>query len=474
MGEGRSLRSIRAYIVLSSSEPDSGICAMDESRKRPTDKDAERLLLSSVVRGGHRVRTAVTDRLTPRLFKEYEDLAVTIFRLLKNDKRPDPATVRSVHEEEDIVDEILEDRPPPRNALGEDGYIQRIQRAYRATELVLEGQSAVAEVLRGEDAEEVQRGLEKTFMDLDRTLSSGGTLHVERSIDEAEAEILEFQEHEGVPGIGTGLDSLDRITYGFEEGDLVLLGGRPSQGKTALALGAARHQAVELDVPVAYFGLEGSAKDLTVRLIQQEAQVSREDDIDEKKQARIDRAVERISDAPLFINDTPSLTTTQIRSILRRLVFNHGIRVAYIDYHQLQLPDPSKEAAYDKRSDRMTGMARTQKNTARELGISICLLAQLNRGVELRSPPRPRLADLREGGEEPADKVMFVWRPDHYGVSNFDDGTSTTGLGEVRVQKHRDGPVGDTILAFLERYTSWQPYADRAADQAPPDDDMPF
>lgn len=445
---------------------------MAKQTKRPTDREAERMLLSSLMRGGHEIRTQTTDRLSPTMFFECEDLAATIFGLLEDEKRPDATTVRSYHHDEELVEEIASIRCTPKNALGTGGFIERVEKAFRAVQILQAGQSAVDAVIgHADDPENVQRTLEQSLMETDRQLAAGGTFHVGDVTEEAEREILEFQQQGGVPGLETGLPDLDQITYGWEEDDCVLLAARPSQGKTALAITMFGHHGLKADVPAAYFGLEGSTKALTARLIQAYARVSREENIRSKERTRIHETVNRINDAPLFINDTPGLNVTQIRANLRRLIYDRNVQVAYVDYLQLLRPDPARE--YDKKSDRMTGMVRYLKNTARALGIPIIILSQLNRKVEQRNPPKPVLADLREGGEEPADKVVQLWRPASYGINRLDDGSDSGGMGEVLVRKHRDGPTGQTYLAFLKTWTRWAPAA-RRGEHNEPNDDAPF
>lgn len=434
--------------------------------KNPT---AEQEALSAVMRGGTEVRSAVKDRLAPDFFHEYEGLAHVIFDLLDDGQRPDPSTVKGRYED-DAVESVLQRRVTPRNILEEDGAISRVRSAFRATQGLLAVQSAEDSLVEGESPRDVQRSLEDDLRTLDDRLETGGSIQIGSVVDGSLNRVLDPLEEQ--PGLAPplGMDEVFRV----KEEDVILVGGRTSQGKTALVLSWVVQWTLHDGVPGLCFTIEGSAEEMAERLLSMDGRVDTQGEIEEEDRERLQRVAQRLRDSPLYIDDSASLDVAQIRARVRRLAHEEGIEYVVVDYLQLLSPDPAED--YEKKSDRITGMVRNLKRLARDVGVPIIITSQINRGVEQRDPPVPRLADLREGGEEPADKVMVLFRPEHYGIAQFRDYADAVNRGWVHLAKHRTGPTHEWWLSFIKRYALWgEPsLRDEETPEMEEDEDFPF
>jgi replicative DNA helicase len=252
-----------------------------------------------------------------------------------------------------------------------------------------------------------------------------------------------------VSGVDTGFADLNEMTAGFQAGDLIILAARPSVGKTALALTMARNAAVDAKVGVGIFSLEMSRMQLAQRLLSAETRVNlhrlRTGRLTEEDWVHVTRSVGRLAQAQIFIDDTPGITVLEARAKARRLRREHGIGLVVIDYLQLM----SAHERTDNREQEISRISRGLKAMAKELGVPVLALSQLSRAVESRTDRRPQLSDLRESGsiEQDADVVMFIYRPDLYGIKAA-DGSSQEGVAEVIVGKQRNGPTGSVHLAW--------------------------
>jgi replicative DNA helicase len=279
-------------------------------------------------------------------------------------------------------------------------------------------------------------------------------------------EILEsiHGKHGGVTGVPTGFYELDNITGGFQRSDLIIIAGRPSQGKTALALSLARNAALhkEKRTPVGIFSLEMSESQLVTRLLSSEARVNahqlRTGRLPEDEWRNLSRAAGRLAEAKVFIDDTPALGILELRAKSRRLKVEHGIGLIIVDYLQLIQGPKSIES----REREISLISRSLKALSKEIDVPVIALSQLNRSLESRSDKRPVLADLRESGaiEQDADVVMFVHRPEIYNIMEMKDDEGnilpTEGMAEIIVGKQRNGPTGIVRLAFKKEYAGFE------------------
>jgi replicative DNA helicase len=264
--------------------------------------------------------------------------------------------------------------------------------------------------------------------------------------------------HSGVTGVPSGFTELDNYTGGFQNSDLVIVAGRPSQGKTALVLSLARNASILHDVPVAFFSLEMSSQQLVLRLICAEARVDahsvRTGRLPEDEWRKLSTSIGKLYKAKIFIDDTPALTALEIRAKARRLKAEHNIGLIVVDYLQLMQGPKSAQS----REQEISTISRSLKALAKELNTPVLALSQLNRAVELRGDKRPVLADLRESGaiEQDADVVLFVHRPEMFGINVDENNEPTEGMAEIIIGKQRNGPTGSARLAFIKQYARFE------------------
>ncbi len=290
--------------------------------------------------------------------------------------------------------------------------------------------------------------LKKTFTSMDRA--------VRDALEYIEAIHSNTKQKFSVP---TGFYELDEMLGGFQKSDLVIIAARPSMGKTALALTLARNAAVDHKVPVGIFSLEMATMQLIIRMLCAEGRLNahlvRTGRLPSEEGIKLSKNAHRLIESPLYIDDTPAQTVLEIRAKARRLKAEKDIGMIVIDYLQL-MQGPSNS---ESREREISHISRSLKSLAKELNIPVIALAQLNRAVETRTDKRPQLSDLRESGsiEQDADVVLFLNRPEYYGIKNFaDDSTSTEGVCEVIIGKQRNGPTGDIRLAFIKEYARFE------------------
>jgi len=276
-------------------------------------------------------------------------------------------------------------------------------------------------------------------------------------------------------GVPSGFTDLDRITSGWQKSDLIILAARPSMGKTALGLSMARNMAVEFNKPVAFFSLEMSAVQLVTRLISSESELKadklKRGDLADHEWEQLHAKIRNLSEAKIFIDDTPALSIFELRAKCRRLKQQHNIQMVYVDYLQLMTAGGDNKG---NREQEISQISRSLKALAKELDIPVLALSQLSRAVETRpgQSKRPILSDLRESGaiEQDADLVIFIYRPEYYKIDEFEDGSSTAGVSEVIIAKHRNGAVGDIRLKFVNTFARFEDYTQGGSGDFSPSD----
>jgi len=272
-------------------------------------------------------------------------------------------------------------------------------------------------------------------------------------------EILRNKE-DTLSGIPTGFSNLDRVTSGWQASDLIIIAARPGMGKTAFALSMARNIAIDYKKAVGFFSLEMSSEQLVNRLIASEAQLGanklRKGDLADHEMIQLHEKIKYLSEAPIFIDDTPALTIFELRAKARRLVKNHNVGILIIDY--LQLMHAGGNAG--NREQEISTISRSLKGISKELKIPVIALSQVNRGVESRSgvgSKRPMLSDLRESGaiEQDADIVTFIYRPEYYKIFEWDNGDDSRGQAEIMIAKHRNGSLANIRLKFTAEFAKF-------------------
>ncbi len=272
-----------------------------------------------------------------------------------------------------------------------------------------------------------------------------------------------------ITGVASGFPDLDKLTSGFQAADLVVLAGRPSMGKTALALNIAQHAAMVDGIPVAIFSLEMSRDLLVLRMLCAESKVDssrvRTGRISDDDYARLARGAGLLNGAPIWIDDTPGLTPLELRAKVRRLIAEQSIGLVVLDYLQLM---SSGGRGAENRQQEISAISRSLKGIAREVGVSMMAISQLSRAPDKRDDSRPRLSDLRDSGaiEQDADVVLFIYRPEMYKTPEEIEKKGIEGKAELIIGKQRNGPTGRIDLRFHKAFTAFESLSDR---QEPPE-----
>jgi len=275
-----------------------------------------------------------------------------------------------------------------------------------------------------------------------------------------------YEHKRGITGVPTGFTDLDNITSGFQNSDLIIAAARPGMGKTTLALNMAQHIGAREKLPIAFFSLEMSKEQLVMRMLCAQANIDahrlRRGFLTGDDWPKLTRAVGPLAEAPIFIDDTPSISVMEMRAKARRLKAEHGLSIIFVDYLQLMRGVGQPES----RQQEISAISRSLKALAKELEVPVVALSQLSRAVESRNDKRPILSDLLESGgiEANADVVMFIYREDYYNKESENKNVS-----EIIVAKQRNGPVDTINLRFIGSFTRFENMAsDRREEEAPP------
>lgn len=456
----------------------------DRARSRreiPSSKEHERLLLSALMRGGisQVKKIARSSRVTAEMFHYYHQVADTALALAQEDTRP---TIETLEAELDEVPDSLKDAtPPPRNV---DHYIDVVREKYLYRRIIADLTDVVSKAwAQNEEIDDLRSQAEEAVMSFSRESSPA----VARKVSHWTGQVLEqLEEEEGseVTGIPTGIESIDQRTRGLQPG-LYVIAGRTHMGKTALALQAFKHAAIE-GHHMGVISTEMRGLRVARRLLLNEAGLADKSFYGEDEWVQLQEAKQRLKDVPLYIVEQSSLTPADTQAIIERLYYEKGIDAVAVDYLQnLSLPDTD---------DPLGDTATMHLNQAQRLGIPIVDISQLNRYVEHRSDKKPQMSDLRESGgiEESADVVAFLYRPEYYGISRDEAGRSTNNVCHWIQPKDRIfGNSGSERLFFdsntgifanleddrAEPSQNGQPEAQWHAPGNPkagPEDDAPF
>ncbi len=318
-----------------------------------------------------------------------------------------------------------------------------------------------------EDTTDVFELLDKT----EQSLFEVSELNLRRSysslpnlMNEVVKEMETLRDHkDGLTGIPSGFSELDRATSGWQKSDLIIFAARPGMGKTAFVLSAMRNAAVEFNRPIAFFSLEMASTQLVKRLISAEAEIEsaklKTGQLSEFEWSKFVNKTTKLTDSPIFIDDTPALSVLELRAKARRLKAQHNIEMIIVDYLQLMTAG-SKNSG--NREQEIAMISRSLKQIAKELNVPVIALSQLSRAVEVRGgDKKPQLSDLRESGsiEQDADMVIFLYRPEYYGITEDESGNPVQGMGEVIIAKHRNGALLNVPLKFIgefTKFTDWE------------------
>jgi replicative DNA helicase len=271
-----------------------------------------------------------------------------------------------------------------------------------------------------------------------------------------------YERKELITGVPSGFRDLDQLTAGFQKSDMIVIAARPGMGKTAFSLNVALHASLRNGLPVAIFSLEMSRQQLALRMICAEARVNfqrlRTGYLTQDEINKIVAAVGKLSEAPIYTDDSGALTAIELRAKARRLKKEKDIGMIIVDYLQL-MRGASSRSSQDNRVQEISEISRSLKALAKELNVPVLAISQLNRGVESRTDKRPQMADLRESGaiEQDSDLILFIYREEMY--TKADTPEEKKGVAEIIIGKQRNGPMGVVPLTFLHQYTRFEDMA---------------
>jgi replicative DNA helicase len=349
-----------------------------------------------------------------------------------------------------------------------DFHARIVAQKYMARELISFSSEVASKAFdETNDVDDLMQEAEGQLFEISQRNVKKDVTHINPIIKEAFNLMREAAKRtDGLSGLQSGFKDLDKITSGWQNSDLVIIAARPAMGKTAFVLSMAKNMAVNFNIPVAVFSLEMSNVQLVNRLIVNVTQLPGEKikngQLAPHEWHQLDSKVRVLYDAPIFVDDTPSLSVFELRTKARRLVKEHKVKCVIIDYLQLM---NASGMSFGSREQEVSIISRSLKGLAKELNIPIIALSQLNRSVENRTgrgdgfdAKRPQLSDLRESGaiEQDADIVCFIHRPEYYKIYADEQGNDLTGKAEIIIAKHRNGSTGDVLLEFKKEYARFQ------------------
>ncbi|MBD7944893.1 MULTISPECIES: replicative DNA helicase [Psychrobacillus] len=443
-------------------------------RVPPHNQEAEQSVLGAIFLEPQALITAAEIVMPEDFYRvAHQKIFQTMLRLSDQGKAIDVVTVTeelsSKKELEDVggisyISEIANAVPTAANIghyakiVEEKSILRRLIRV--ATTIVEDG------FTREDEVEALLSEAERKMMEVANRKNAGDFKHIKDVLVETYDNIEKLHTRKGdVTGIPTGFRDLDRITAGFQRNDLIIVAARPSVGKTAFALNVAQNVATKTDENVAIFSLEMGAEQLVMRMLCAEgnidAQVLRTGALTTEDWRKLTMAMGSLSNAGIYIDDTPGIRVNEIRAKCRRLKQESGLGMILIDYLQLIQGSGGSQA---NRQQEVSEISRSLKGLARELKVPVIALSQLSRGVEQRQDKRPMMSDLRESGsiEQDADIVSFLYREDYY-----DKETENQNMIEIIIAKQRNGPTGTVTLAFVKEFNKFV-NIDWSQHQAPP------
>ncbi len=437
-------------------------------RLPPHSIEAEQSVL-----GGLMIDAVAWDKIADRVLAEdfYRNDHRLIFEaaagLIERNQPCDAVTLSGHLESQGVLDQVgglaylgalARDTPTAANITA---YADIVRERSVLRQLITAGNEIVTSALQpeGREAREIVDGAERVVFEIAERGSRGkvGFQSVRSILPKVVEKIDEMYHSDGkLTGISSGFKVLDDMTSGLNAGDLIIIAGRPSMGKTTLAVNIAENAALGAGKSTAIFSMEMSSESLTLRMISSLGRINqghlRSGRLSEDDWPRIDSAMTQLSAAQIYVDETPALTPTEVRARARRLKRERGLDLIVVDYLQLMQVAGTKE----NRATEISEISRSLKALAKELKIPVIAVSQLNRGVEQRENKKPVMSDLRESGaiEQDSDMILLIYREDYY-----DKNTTRKGIADINIAKQRNGPTGEIQLTFLGEYTKFENYA---------------
>jgi len=430
----------------------------------PQNLDAEESIISAILLD-NRTLLDILDILTPENFYKsaHQKIFEAITDLFHKNEPVDLVTLaehlRNRNQLDDIggavyLAKLIDTAPVPANARN---YAKIIRDKSSLRKMI----TAAANITNrcfdySNDVEEVVDYAESVIFEIAENKAKPSYYPIKKIIEKNIDVLVERRGNKSLlSGVPMGFKKLDTLTAGFQKSDLIIIAARPGMGKTALALNFARNAAVDSEVPIAFFSMEMSKEQLTMRLLCAEGRIDsarlRDGFFSDEEWGKMTEAADILTDTPIYIDDSPDLSPLDIKTKARRLKIEKDIGMVIIDYLQLM----KSRGRMERRDLEISDMSRSLKALAKELDIPIIALSQLNRKVEERGDKRPQLSDLRESGalEQDADIVMFIYRDEIY---NKEENNPNRGIAEVIIAKQRNGPLGMQHLRFMDAYTRFE------------------
>jgi replicative DNA helicase len=447
------------------------------SRVPPHAMDAERALLGALLIEPNAYEAVIDEGLRAEDF--YRPIHGTLFRAIADlHARAEPVDTLTV------VDELI--KRGQLDAVGGAGAVAQLEALLptaahvHAYARLIREKSMLRQLIEGatrivtqaysqqQTVVEIIDDAERTILAVSEGQNQRGVVPMRELVKRATEQLEKaFNQKSAITGVATGFKQLDYLTSGFQPGELIIIAARPSMGKTAFTLNIASHVSTRLHKPIMFFSLEMGAEQLVQRLIGSEARIDisniRRGFIQRTEWAKLAEASGRLSEAQLYIDETPSLSVSEMRNKCRRQAHETGISMVMVDYLQLMQGPPG----IDNKATEVGEISKGLKTIARELNVPVVALSQLNRGVESRTDKRPMMSDLRESGaiEQDADVIAFLYREEYYLRDKTPE--EKLGMAEVIIAKHRNGPTGVVELKFFSNITRFENLESEQGEYAP-------
>lgn len=430
--------------------------------------------------------TVVSELLRPETFYEprHQKIYHAIQQLNINEQPVDLQTVieqlkqEGTHDEVGAPDYIVELSAGTISSANIEYHARILSQKSTARQLISYASNIEGKAFdESNDIDKLMQEAEGQLFELSQKNMRQDFTHIQPVVLQAKEMLLKASLNEGgMTGVPTGYYKLDEITSGWQASDLVIIAGRPAMGKTSFALSLAKNISVDYNEPIAFFSLEMNNVQLTNRLISNVCEIPGtkilSGKLSDEEWRRYDANIDKLSNAPIYLDDTPGMSVFELRTKARRLVREKNVKVIMIDYLQLMNANGMN---FSSRQEEVSMISRSLKGLAKELNVPVLALSQLSRSVEQRpgnDSKVPQLSDLRESGaiEQDADMVLFVHRPEYYGIKQDEQGNDLRGMATIIIAKHRKGGTGDVLLNFRGEFTRFANPEDSSAFAPPPGD----
>lgn len=443
-------RSTSAKVPPHSIEAEQSVLGALMLDHRAWDQIADRITIEDFYRPDHRAIFEIILKLVNR--NQPFDV-LTIAEALKSDNK-----LNLLPDGEAYLYELAQNTPSAANIVA---YADIVRERSILRQLIAVGTDVTDSVFRpdGRDSLALLDHAERLVYQISEQQQRGsGPVSISALLSKAHERLERLHETKGaLTGVSTGFSDFDHLTSGLQAGDMVVIAGRPSMGKTSFAMNIAEFAAIKQDKPVMVFSLEMPAEQLALRMISSLGRIDqhkvRTGQLSDSDWSRVTSAVSVLSESKLYVDDTPALSPLELRTRARRVARKHGgLSLIVIDYLQLMTSPASRE----NRTNEISEISRSLKGIAKEFNVPVIALSQLNRGLEQRTDKRPVMSDLRESGaiEQDADLIAFIYRDEVYNEDSPHKGTA-----EIIIRKQRNGPIGDFRLTFLGQYTRFENHA---------------